>query len=115
MELVSIHSEEEENEFEEFLAKYGQNKGYWLAGTKEGNGQFYWATTGLKLTYSKWTVTQPDDFKSDHNYNEGEHCVQMGMSNISNYPRGWNDLTCADYLPYICQTFDYCGQTNEII
>ncbi|ERL89763.1 perlucin-like protein [Dendroctonus ponderosae] len=109
MELASIHSEEEQTALEEYLKKNDHNKGYWLGGTKEGNGEYYWATTGIKMVYSKWLFMQPDNAKFDHNFNQGEHCVAWGMPTYSPTPAGWNDLTCSVSLPYICQRIEYCS------
>ncbi|CAG9767242.1 unnamed protein product [Ceutorhynchus assimilis] len=108
MELASIHSEQEQNDLDKFLRTNGYDKGYWLAGTKEGNGQFYWATTGTKMIYTKWLDGQPDDAKFDTNFYEGEHCVCWGFPSYRPEPIGWNDMTCFNNISYICQRFEYC-------
>ncbi|CAG9767243.1 unnamed protein product [Ceutorhynchus assimilis] len=96
-ELASISAGNYQNELEEFLKNNnGLGKIFWLSGTKEGNGKYYWAGTGSKMDYMKWAVGQPDDYKQAMNYNEGEHCVAI-------MDDGWTDLTCFEQYPYICQ------------
>ncbi|XP_066139760.1 C-type lectin mannose-binding isoform-like [Euwallacea fornicatus] len=109
MELVSIHSEAEQNELELFMNDKNDQV-YWLGATKEGNGQFYWLT-GHKMVYTKWLVGQPDNAKIVIYDNKGEYCLGWGTRSWpENAPEtpGWNDLTCTIKMPYICQRFDYC-------
>ncbi|XP_030760674.1 C-type lectin 37Da-like [Sitophilus oryzae] len=115
MELASVNSKEETNRLQKFLTDNGYKAGYWLAGTKLGDGQYYWATTGAKVVYTNWLVGQPDDAKMDYNNNEGEHCIQLGMPTYSPEPNGWNDVGCHSHLPYICQSSEICYESNDIL
>lgn len=108
MELVSITSEKEYNDLQTYLDSNGYTKGYWLSGTKEGNGNFYWASTGTRIFYTHWLVNQPDNSDT-----RGENCVQYGFLNVSSETyKGWNDLPCESKLLYICEEPQSC---NEII
>ncbi|XP_050298652.1 perlucin-like [Anthonomus grandis grandis] len=106
-ELATINSEKEELELDNFLLNNNFDKTYWMGATKEGNGEYYWATTGEKMNYTFWVNGQPDNTKYDLNWDEGEHCLAWTVqSNQVFY--GWNDVTCLEPHYYICQKFEDC-------
>ncbi|KAF7275294.1 hypothetical protein GWI33_011896 [Rhynchophorus ferrugineus] len=82
--------------------------GYWLSGTNLGNGEFYWASTGTAVIYSKWLPNQPDNAKLQDNDFKGENCIQWGIYNRSENA-AWNDLECFHKLRYICEEHQYCS------
>ncbi|KAL1497852.1 hypothetical protein ABEB36_008738 [Hypothenemus hampei] len=110
MELVSVHSEKEQNELEKFVEDSNIQKSFWLSGSREGNDQFYWVTTGEKMQYSKWLVDEPNNVTLPENFHEGEHCVSWGKPSALLNPDlpGWSDWTCYIKLHYVCQRPDNC-------
>ncbi|XP_060522325.1 C-type lectin 37Db-like [Cylas formicarius] len=111
MELATVNSEEEHLAMEKFLKDSGHDLGYWLGGTKLGDGTYYWAPTGAKVVFTKWFVGQPDNGGLDL---PPEDCIQWGMPSYSPKPTGWNDLNCNRSIQYICQTVDYCYAPNVV-
>ncbi|CAG9767241.1 unnamed protein product [Ceutorhynchus assimilis] len=112
LELASIPSEKEEANLEKFIKQNGYNlsDGYWISGTNLGNGDFYWASTGNPIIYTKWYPGQPDNSKTEETLFRDENCIQFGMrkSTDENLEPGWNDLFCKFKLRYICQEIDNC-------
>ncbi|XP_030760679.1 C-type lectin 37Da-like [Sitophilus oryzae] len=115
LELASVNSEEETKALQKFLTDNGYKDGYWLAGTRLGNGDYYWATTGTKIIYTDWLRGQPDNAKTEYNKYEGEYCIQLGMPTYSPEPNGWNDLGCNNPMPYICQAVQNCYGSNDVL
>ncbi|XP_076249936.1 salivary C-type lectin 1-like isoform X2 [Rhynchophorus ferrugineus] len=108
MDLASITSKDQHDKLEEYLKNNSYNRGYWLSGTNLGNGEFYWASTGTAVIYSKWLPNQPDNAKLQDNDFKGENCIQWGIYNRSENA-AWNDLGCFHKLRYICEEHQYCS------
>ncbi|XP_078575784.1 C-type mannose receptor 2-like [Branchiostoma floridae x Branchiostoma japonicum] len=64
-------------------------------------GQFEWIDGDSIGEYNSWNPGEPN------NANSGEHCVQTVYPD----PFGWNDASCQQSLPFICQIVT--GAFNE--
>lgn len=94
--LLTILSEEENDQIAVIAEKYLPLRAFWLAATDLGHeGSFVWTTSGLKVSYGKFSAGQPD------NYNDKEHCLEISYR-VNNTPM-WNDIPCGLKNPYFCE------------
>ncbi|KAK0138262.1 C-type lectin domain family 4 member M [Merluccius polli] len=83
--LVVINSREEQ----EFVNRLGGD--HWIGlSDRDPEGTWKWVD-GTNMTSSFWGRGQPDDNGG------GEDCVATSLG------KGWNDATCADLKPWICE------------
>jgi hypothetical protein len=69
---------------------------WWIGGSDSAvEGDWVW-NDGTPFTYSAWSYGQPD------NWEGREDCVSVRT--WDSYL--WNDLPCAEWLPYICAADD---------
>lgn len=54
---------------------------------------FVWTATGKEFDFTNWAEFEPN------NYENREHCVQIGLYDNST----WNDVDCSLNLGYICE------------
>ncbi|XP_004614832.2 low affinity immunoglobulin epsilon Fc receptor [Sorex araneus] len=91
--LVSIHSQEEQD----FLTPHGSKFGTWI-GLRDLDleGQFVWMDEN-PLDYSNWGPGEPN------NQEPSEDCVVMGHSGM------WNDVDCTSRLDsWVCERLATC-------
>ncbi|XP_058475349.1 lactose-binding lectin l-2-like [Solea solea] len=93
--LVSIHSEGENNFVRSLVRNFDHAEGLtWIGLTdahKEGN--WMWSD-GSAVKFTFWNSGQPD------NYRGTEHCVHINYGT----PKRWNDVTCTHTYPSVCAT-----------
>ena len=71
---------------------FGVGKSLWVGLRRNEKGVFWWAS-GDPVVYENWISGSPDDM------NEG--CGEM--TSYGNFHGRWNDLPCANTLPFICE------------
>ena len=110
MDLVSIESQEEQNQLNNLLSKYGNHnntcdlannyyfknsvsdgKYWWTSGSVE-NGQWIWASTGKPFVYTNW---------APKNENEASDQVFMQLEHSDTF--AWNTFNGADVDYSICE------------
>ncbi|KAG8270605.1 hypothetical protein J6590_081933 [Homalodisca vitripennis] len=78
----------------------GQKPQFWTSGMNYPLTETWtWMSTGQPLTYTDWTVGQPDSWL---NLVVGEHCLELWEP--GHYR--WNDRNCLDILYFICEYYD---------
>ncbi|XP_013103161.1 C-type lectin 37Db [Stomoxys calcitrans] len=94
--LASIENQNEMSELSDYLkANYPTDRWWWLSGSDlQGEGDFYWYRTGERLTYTDWSIGQPD------NAGGSENCVHLWYKD----PKfQMNDWICSQAAFYICE------------
>lgn len=78
-----------------YLLDGAGNDSHWLGATDILiEGEWQWAITLQKLTYTNWDAGQPN------NDNTNQHCLEISGD------RGfkWNDNECEEHKFFICET-----------
>lgn len=97
MQLLTINSDEDNDQIYALAEKFQPRPSFWLAGNDLGHeGDFVWATNGLKVTAARWVGNGPD------NYNNLEHCIEITYRWNASAPV-WNDVPCSTKLPFFCE------------
>uniref|UniRef100_A0A6P7GSU3 Uncharacterized protein LOC114341761 n=1 Tax=Diabrotica virgifera virgifera TaxID=50390 RepID=A0A6P7GSU3_DIAVI len=78
---------------------------WWTAGTRLLDDTWTWFTNGQPIEYTRWDKNQPD--------NVNEKCINLQHTNENGL--FWNDLTCTDQLPFICEkvTNEHLGRVKR--
>ncbi|XP_076090108.1 perlucin-like protein [Mytilus galloprovincialis] len=98
MRLATV-SNSDENEFLKSLTT--QSSGVWLGGSdllQEDNWK--WDKPTRSITYYDWGyyngIPQPNDLFS-------QDCLTYGLSDPFETQYTWDDQTCSNYYPYLCE------------
>ena len=80
-----------------YLAKYGNDFGggkrLWI-GLRKVNGVFKWGS-GTPVNYTAWFPTGQPSGDGD--------CVEGDALNVEFPPGGWNDISCAQPMAFVCE------------
>jgi hypothetical protein len=100
MDLASSNSGEEDSWMYGKVTAYEQALG-WFFGLNDlaVEGEYVWVN-GDEPGYTNYAPNEPND------YGSGEDCTSI--SAYGGGP-GWNDMNCADSLPYVCEDIDTDG------
>ena len=96
--LVSIHSDEEEEYLNTQISLTGSWWDHWWIGFNDrgggSEGSFYWSD-GSDVVYTAWAVGEPNDA------GRREDCAEMNYGSVVG--EDWNDADCGQRQPYICK------------
>ncbi|EDW75427.2 uncharacterized protein Dwil_GK23821 [Drosophila willistoni] len=96
-ELITIDTIEEWHAINKYLNDMNIMKQYWTSGNDIAEtGKHVWFSNGEPINLDIWFPGQPD------NYNNGEHCDQLGFGNEETVP-ALNDIACNMPFAYICE------------
>ena len=85
MNLISIHSREDQEAIEKMMSVIKFKHNIWTSGTDvDVERQFVWSETGKHLQYTNWRRNQPD------NAGEKEACLES----CNDHQWKWNDHQC---------------------
>ncbi|XP_068558645.1 lactose-binding lectin l-2-like [Cebidichthys violaceus] len=97
--LVSIHSQEEQNFVKTLIKNFDPAEGYTWFGLSDihKDGTWMWSD-GSAVKFVYWSHLNPD------NASGREHCVH------TNYPKElkWNDIPCSYTFPFVCASRTNC-------
>lgn len=72
---------------------------FWLGATDNlKEGEWIWQSSGKTMTYSNWTVGEPN------NCCGGENCLEMS-ANLGT----WNDASCTNSFSVLCEFTYTCN------
>ena len=92
--LAVPNSKAKSREFPQLLKSAGASKLYlWIGLYRDPKNERRWLwVDGSTAYFTSWDTGQPDNFGSY------EDCVELRMKSEK-----WNDKSCSDRLPYICE------------
>ena len=93
--LVSIHSEEENNFVMTLQGDPPSVRNTWLGGQRDGK-HFYWPDG--EFDYKAWDENEPNELHGM------EHCIEMYSKpqNPSKHKK-WNDIRCNEQNSFVCK------------
>ncbi|XP_053190406.1 lactose-binding lectin l-2-like [Scomber japonicus] len=97
--LVSIHSQEEQDFVKSLIKNFDHAEGYTWIGLSDTQKEGGWMwSDGCAVDFDFWFSEQPDNGAGT------EHCVH------NNYAKDlkWNDATCSDTYPSVCVSRIIC-------
>ena len=70
--------------------------------------RFVYASSGVKAAYVNWYTGEPNDYG-------GEDCVELRRFTdaAKDESKSWNDQSCDDMLPFVCQMHTTTSGTTE--
>ncbi|XP_061598331.1 lymphocyte antigen 75-like [Cololabis saira] len=92
--LVSIHSQNEENFVKSLIKNFDHFEGEtWIGLTDaQQDGSWFWSD-GSKLSFSNWNSGEPNGWWK-------ETCVNTNWDT----PKNWNDISCSGEYAFVCKT-----------
>uniref|UniRef100_A0A182MPY8 C-type lectin domain-containing protein n=1 Tax=Anopheles culicifacies TaxID=139723 RepID=A0A182MPY8_9DIPT len=106
--LVAINNDEQLNGVVEYIEKSGFTKTHgilhmWTSGNDLGEeGQFFFSSTGERLTYDRWTKNEPNNAMHDNcTY---EHCVVLEYFQPWSINYTFDDRQCGAENFFMCET-----------
>ncbi|XP_049541910.1 C-type lectin 37Db-like [Anopheles darlingi] len=108
--LLSVRNPQEREAVIEYLGSTGYTKTHkglwaWMSANDLGEeGEFYWSTTGERVTYPNWSDTEPNNFKIDDCTNEDCAILEYWSEGGANYNYTFNDRSCMREFHFICET-----------
>uniref|UniRef100_A0A182QVR0 C-type lectin domain-containing protein n=1 Tax=Anopheles farauti TaxID=69004 RepID=A0A182QVR0_9DIPT len=106
--LVSIDSREQLEEIVSVLTKSGywqtrRTLAMWTSLNDIGEeGQYYWASTGERLTYDRWRTDEPNNVQ--HNDCTDEDCVMLLHCTKGSVNFSFDDRPCQYEAMFMCET-----------
>ncbi|XP_064551028.1 C-type lectin 37Db-like [Drosophila montana] len=96
--LALIESADEMNNISKYLASQDINGWFWISGNDLiTNHQFMSLANGLPLSFTSWSVGQPD-------YPGVEHCVHLWFRDSAFRMNNW---VCTEKANFLCQRQNY--------
>ncbi|XP_050092133.1 C-type lectin 37Db-like [Anopheles aquasalis] len=108
--LLSVRNPQEREAVIEYLDNTGYTKTHkglwaWISANDLGEeGEFYWSTTGERVTYPNWSDTEPNNFKIDDCNREDCAILEYWAEGGANYNYTFNDRYCMREYHFICET-----------
>ncbi|XP_035914059.1 C-type lectin 37Da-like [Anopheles stephensi] len=105
--LVRINNDEQLNDVVELVEKTGFTKAndelqLWTSGNDLGEeGHFYYASTGERLTYTRWRHNEPNNYK--HDYCTYENCVIVEYLKSMSLNYTLDDRSCKTEYFFVCE------------
>ncbi|XP_058121968.1 C-type lectin 37Da-like [Anopheles coustani] len=109
--LVTINSHPQYKAVVTILEKDGYMKpngdmNMWTSANDLGQeGQFYWASTGERLTFNRWKANEPNNLKHDACTYEDCVVLQRFLPNGFNYT--FDDRPCKSMNVFMCETLNF--------
>uniref|UniRef100_A0A182ISB6 Microcephalin n=1 Tax=Anopheles atroparvus TaxID=41427 RepID=A0A182ISB6_ANOAO len=110
MYLVSINSPRQHEAVVTLLEKNGYNKPngilhMWISANDLGQeGQFYWASTGQRMTFNHWHTGEPNNLQ--HDACTYEDCVVLQRYLPSGVNYTFDDRPCKNLNVFMCETLN---------
>uniref|UniRef100_I3J0W6 C-type lectin domain-containing protein n=1 Tax=Oreochromis niloticus TaxID=8128 RepID=I3J0W6_ORENI len=104
--LVSIHSEEEEEFVKSLIKNFDHAEGWTWIGLSDihKEGRWMWSD-GCAVSFAYWHVGQPD------NGGKNQHCVHTNTTDT----KKWTDCPCSAILSSVCAVWINCTQKLKFI
>ena len=101
--LATLHNWNEIYWLRGYRASHSNLKNWsaWIGGYKK-DGKWYWKgkIVDTPLTAADWVPQHEPNNSGGH-----EDCLQLyGLSSTREHDFRWNDLSCSNQLPFICET-----------
>ncbi|XP_029951534.1 lactose-binding lectin l-2-like [Salarias fasciatus] len=97
--LVSIHSQEEQNFVKSLIQNFDPVQGRTWIGLTDLHKNFRWMwSDGSRVDFVFWNTGEPS------NYEGAESCVETNYS----ANKKWNDAKCHETFPFVCASRTVC-------
>uniref|UniRef100_A0A182SG16 C-type lectin domain-containing protein n=1 Tax=Anopheles maculatus TaxID=74869 RepID=A0A182SG16_9DIPT len=104
MEIAEVLNADEANALRQVMIEEESDDDmefFWIGANDLGvQGTHRWGLTGRPVTYSNWTVGEPNNALSDDGSNQTERCAAIAKDTFE-----WNDFQCTQHKKFVCQQF----------
>uniref|UniRef100_A0A903Z0A9 C-type lectin domain-containing protein n=1 Tax=Anopheles minimus TaxID=112268 RepID=A0A903Z0A9_9DIPT len=104
MEIAEVLNVDDENALREVILEEDPEEEvdfFWIGANDLGEqGTHRWALTGRLVTYSNWTVGEPNNARGEDGDQPAERCAAIAKETLM-----WYDFQCTGLRKFVCQQF----------